>query len=470
MRSLNPSAPKRLQRRGRECPSSPRAFHMPCTSLESSPQPGDLVAGKYRIDHVMQHGGMSMVLAATHVDLGQRVAIKLLCGDSAGVSSQIASRFLREARAASAIQCVHGTRILDVGQLESGLPYLVMEQLDGADLETVVREQGPLQVTDAVDYVLQACKVVTEAHALGIVHRDIKPSNLFLTTRPDGTGFVKVLDFGISKVDDEQQAPSSLTATTMVMGTPSYMAPEQLRSAREADARSDIWALGVTLFELLTGRPPFQADTITALCAQIIADEPPALHTLRAEAPEALSHVIAWTLRKDPAQRPQNVGAFARALAPFASPSSAESIDLIVRLSEQTPPSLQERRRQLQALQGNPRCTTSSPPCRRDACKNRWAVRSKAALAGLIIGVAAGVVGVTTLLNRSAPSVEVAPIAIEPVAAAVAPLPQEQRCERDPLPAPAASHTSVAPRRAQPVAIPPSPGEERSHGPLDQRH
>ena len=418
----------------------------------------------------MQHGGMSMVLGATHVDLGQRVAIKLLCGDSTGSSSQIASRFLREARAASAIQCVHGTRILDVGQLESGLPYLVMELLEGADLETVVREQGPLRVTDAVDYVLQACKVVAEAHALGIVHRDIKPSNLFLTTRPDGTGFVKVLDFGISKVDDEQRAPSRLTAATMVMGTPSYMAPEQLRSAREADARSDIWALGVTLFELLTGRPPFQADTLTALCAQIIADEPPALHETRTDAPEALSQVIAWTLQKDPARRPQNVGALARALAPSASPSAAESVDLIVRLSEATPPSLQERRKQLQALQGSPRSTASSATCCKDTCKSRWAVRSKAALAGLLIGLAAGVVGVTTLWNRSAPPTEATPTPTEPVAPTATPLPQDPRCEQAPPLAPAASHISVPPRPAQPVALPPSHGEERSHGPLDQRH
>lgn len=284
------------------------------------PQPGDVLAGKYRVERLLGVGGMGVVVAAQHVELGQTVAVKLML-PSVGVDAVAVERFLREARAAARIQSDHVVRVFDVGKLESGAPYMVMEMLRGADLAEVLHDRGSLSVGDAVDYVLQACDALAQAHAMGIVHRDLKPSNLFLATRSDGAPLVKVLDFGISKSTAQgADAPGAhaLTATNTVMGSPMYMSPEQVRNSKQIDGRSDIWSLGIILHELLSGAPAFRADTLPGICAAIIADSPAPLRELRPDAPGGLLAVVDRCLEKDASRRYASIGELAAALVPFA--------------------------------------------------------------------------------------------------------------------------------------------------------
>jgi serine/threonine protein kinase len=291
---------------------------------------GDILAGKYRVDRVLGIGGMGVVVAATHLQLDQKVAIKFML--TPGLRNPaLVERFAREARAAVRLKSDHVARVLDVGVLESGSPYMVMEFLDGNDLGDMIGRYGAMPVETAVDCVLQACDAVAEAHSLGIVHRDLKPRNLFWTRRNDGRALVKVLDFGISK--HKSAAPDlSLTRTTEIIGSPNYMSPEQFRAARAADERSDIWALGVILYELLTGHVPFEADTITQLTAMVLSDSPRPISTLRADVPEDLARAIACCLEKDPAKRFPSVARLAEALQSFAPLDTRELAVRIARI------------------------------------------------------------------------------------------------------------------------------------------
>lgn len=289
---------------------------------------GDVLAGKYRVERVLGKGGMGVVVAATHLTLGQRVALKFLL-PQATEDPQLVARFLREARAAAAIRSEHVARVLDVGELPGGAPYLVMEYLEGRDLAAELTQHGPLPVPLAVDFVLQACEALVEAHALGIVHRDVKPANLFLVKRTDGSPCIKVLDFGIAK-QVEQQGTDALTRTTAILGSPLYMSPEQVRASTKVDLRTDVWSLGIVLHELLTGRPAFDATTASALLAMIAADPPTPLRALRPDAPVALEALIARCLEKNVAARTPSVAALARELAPFASERGRLSVERIV--------------------------------------------------------------------------------------------------------------------------------------------
>src|SRR5262245_2470661 len=179
----------------------------------------------------------------------------------AAKDSTLVSRFMREARAASRLRGEHVARVTDVGMPDNGTPYMVMEYLEGEELNTLIRRRGPLPVHEAVGYVMQACDAVAEAHSLGIIHRDIKPSNLFLTHKPNGEPCVKVLDFGISKTLTIAPIEGDLTSSEAMLGTPHYMSPEQMRASRDADRRSDIWGLGVVLYTLLAGHRPFRGGT-----------------------------------------------------------------------------------------------------------------------------------------------------------------------------------------------------------------
>jgi len=295
------------------------------------PNPGDVVAGKYKIESAIGSGGMGVVLGAQDMSLGRGVAIKFLSPSKARREGSV-PRFIREARAAASIQSEHVVRVYEVGELPGGSPFIVMEHLRGADLSQVLAARGPLPIDEAVDYLLQACEAIGEAHALGIVHRDLKPQNLFVAQRPDGGTAVKVLDFGISKAIEEG-APH-LTSTDQVMGTPLYMSPEQVRSLKNVDHRSDIWALGSILFELLTASPIFEAPSVTALCAMIAIDPPTPLRARRPSAPPELEALILRCLHKDPAGRFADVAALAEALVPFATDRgrmSATRISRVVR-------------------------------------------------------------------------------------------------------------------------------------------
>jgi serine/threonine-protein kinase len=220
---------------------------------------------------------------------------------------------------------------------------MVMEYLHGRDLAQLVQDQGPLPIDQSVAFVLQACEAIAEAHALGIVHRDLKPSNLFLTHRADGSPCVKVLDFGISKTTGMAGSGPDLgmTRTTAIMGSPLYMSPEQMASARNVDARTDIWALGAILFELLTGQVPFAADTMPQLCAMVLQEPAPPLRGKLPMAPEGLEAAILKCLEKTPASRYANVAEFAHALLPYAprwGQASAERISRILTAAGQMAP------------------------------------------------------------------------------------------------------------------------------------
>jgi eukaryotic-like serine/threonine-protein kinase len=286
---------------------------------------GTVLADKYRIDRVIGRGGMGIVLAATHVHLQQPVALKVLLPDLVD-NKGVVERFVREARASAQLRGEHVCRVSDVGSLGNGAPYFVMELLEGRDLASLIEAAGPLQVGLAVEYVLQACLGVAEAHALGIVHRDLKPANLFLTARPDGTPLVKVLDFGIAKA--QRDTNFSLTSTATVLGSPGYMSPEQLRSTRDVDVRSDVWSLGVIIYELVSGRPPFLAQSITELALRIAMDPAPPLRG----SPAGFDAVVMRCLAKEPEDRYPDVASLARALAPYGGPHALEHAHTVARL------------------------------------------------------------------------------------------------------------------------------------------
>jgi hypothetical protein len=278
---------------------------------------GDLVAGKYRIENEIGAGGMGVIVAARHEQLDQRVAIKFVRGETLGNEEGV-QRFLREARAAVRLRSEHAARVLDVGTLESGVPFMVMEYLEGQDLARVLAERGPISAELAADWIAQACEALAEAHAAGIVHRDLKPQNLFLARTVGGADHVKVLDFGVSKsIDSITGAPGALTRTSAILGSPLYMAPEQMRSSRDADARADVWALGVVLFELLTRRWPFEAETLPGLCLKVVGDPPMSIAELRPDIPEHIVAVIERCLAKDPADRYANAAELSTALEPL---------------------------------------------------------------------------------------------------------------------------------------------------------
>ena len=290
-------------------------------------------------------GGMGVVFAARHLALDERVAIKVLL-ESRRARSDAVARFLREGRVAARIRSQHVARVYDVGTLPTGEPYMVMEYLAGRDLGAALRQGGPLEIHAAIDALLQTAEALAVAHASGIVHRDLKPSNLFATKDLDGSTVIKVIDFGIAKDLHAGQGGASpyVTRTAAVMGSPQYMPPEQMRSARSADARSDIWALGAILYCLLTGKPPFAGDTLDEIQENILAG-PPKLRDARPEAPDGLDDILHRCLQRDPAARYPDVTAFAEAIAPFGPPDAPARAARIARIVASTahaggPPSL----------------------------------------------------------------------------------------------------------------------------------
>jgi serine/threonine-protein kinase len=293
---------------------------------------GDVLDGKYRVDRVLGSGGMGVVIAAHHLGLDQQVAIKLLLPDVLE-DPEAGARFEREARAAAKIKNEHIARVMDVGTLESGSPYMVMEYLEGEDLAERLRREGRLAIDHAVELVLQTCEVLAEAHGLGIVHRDLKPANLFCLLGPEGGVSIKVLDFGISKVTGPNTSHTTITKTSTLMGSPTYMSPEQIHSARRVDARTDIWSIGVILYELLAGRLPFGGESVPEICLRVTKRSPPPLRRYRPDTPSALEAVILKCLEKDRNKRFSNVAELSVALAPFGADRVQLSVERIAQLA-----------------------------------------------------------------------------------------------------------------------------------------
>ncbi|MBW2525630.1 MAG: serine/threonine protein kinase [Deltaproteobacteria bacterium] len=301
-------------------------------ALEGLPQIGQVVAGKYRIERVLGVGGMGVVVEATHTALDEKVAIKFLSGAESSDPERL-TRFTREAWAAAKIKNEHVARVSDVAQLDDGTAYLVMEYLEGRDLDGVLAS-GPLPPQTAVDYVLQAAEAVAEAHKLGIVHRDLKPGNLFLTHRADGSPCVKVLDFGISKFTMAR----GMTRSETMMGSPHYMAPEQILSSANVDARVDVWALGVILYELCAGSPPFDAEQLSQIIERILEGQ---AHPLREVAPHVsapLEAAVMHALATNADERYADLADFATALACHGSDGAQGSAKFIHGVLRGAPP------------------------------------------------------------------------------------------------------------------------------------
>ena len=304
---------------------------------------GDLIAGKFRVDRILGVGGMGVVVAARHLRLEELVAIKLLLPEAL-IDADAVRRFEREARAAVKIKSEHVTRILDVGTLESGAPFIVMEYLEGEDLAERIARTGPLAADEAIVLLLQACEAIAEAHALGIVHRDLKPANLFCVRGADGRPSLKVLDFGISKFTSVGGPSSGLgmTKTRAVMGSPYYMSPEQMESPRSVDARTDIWSLGIVLYQLLTAEVPFSGETLPQVCVNVATRPAPLLRRSRPDMPNGLEAIILRCLEKEPSKRFPTVAALATALARFGPRRAQVSLDRISRTWQQAESSLDD--------------------------------------------------------------------------------------------------------------------------------
>jgi eukaryotic-like serine/threonine-protein kinase len=302
-------------------------------SLELPFRQGEIVAQKYRIVRVLGSGGMGMVFEADHVGLDRRVALKVMVRNVDTEQAAVA-RFLREARAAARLNSPHVAKVLDVGQLGQGAPFLVMELLEGSDLQTLLKEQGPLAVDTAVDYLLEACEALAEAHHNGIIHRDLKPANLFLASDAYGGDMIKLLDFGVSKIMFGNADPQ-LTDTHSMIGSPAYMSPEQMRSTRDVDQRSDIWSLGAVLFEMVTGRVAWSGSTLGDVLLNVANEPAPTVRSFLPAAPAELDAAIARCLEKNPARRYQSVVDLALALHPLGTSRARAALDRVLRISGQ---------------------------------------------------------------------------------------------------------------------------------------
>jgi serine/threonine protein kinase len=434
---------------------------------------GEVLDGKYRVECVLGAGGMGVVVAATHVRLAQRVAIKFLLPHAAD-DEQTVARFAREGRALARLDSEHIARVIDVGALATGVPYMVLEHLVGHTLADLLNTRGPLPIAQAVTHAIEVCEAMAEAHAAGIVHRDLKPENLFLASRSDGSQVIKVIDFGISKMIDPLgvgTSASTLTGAASIVGSPLYMSPEQLCAARDADARSDIWSLGVTLFELLTGQGPFVWRSLPELCASILKEPARPLRSLLPDAPPELEAVVMRCLDKDPAKRPADMTELAFALRPFGLPEVARSSVRSTRLLQVTldphepdltppgPPEPESRVRPSESLQlsGMTTGTQPEPP-------SFWSLPRMATL----VFFTAMLVSLATVRTLRAPTrpLAAAPSAsatlpFAPPAVTLAPEPPEPGLPPSPVVSPARALDMASPRkpttRPLPARTPRSP-------------
>jgi serine/threonine-protein kinase len=290
---------------------------LPPASLIETLHEGDILVEKFRIERFLGRGAMGFVVRATDLALERQVAIKFLLRTAEG---ELERRFLREARIAAKLKSQHAVKVIDVG-IHQGAPFIAMEYLEGEDLAAHLKRLGPLSIDLAITYILQACEALAEAHGAGIVHRDIKPANLMLTTGPGGAACVKVLDFGVSKVIGPTGLAGTeevqLTSTSQAIGSPLYMAPEQINDAANVDGRADIWSIGVTLYQFLTETTPWTGTTVMALLSAMATKPATPIVEYRPDVPPGLAAVIEQCLEKDRSRRWSSVAEFAAALGPY---------------------------------------------------------------------------------------------------------------------------------------------------------
>jgi eukaryotic-like serine/threonine-protein kinase len=299
-------------------------FQLPTGSSEQNVPEGEILAGKYRVERVLGAGGMGVVVRVAPLDGEGVFALKFL-RPSVARDETAAKRFLREAEAARRIESPHVVKIPDVGELASGAPYLVMEYLEGSTLDERLAGGKSLPVAQACDLALQVAEGLAAAHAMGVLHRDIKPANLYLTTGPEGAELVKIADFGVSKIlDPDGPEGQGLTRTQTSIGSPLYMSPEQMRSARTADFRADQWSLGAVLYRMITGHLPFDAKSLPRVCVQVLTGDFEPMATHCPDLPAALAATVERCLRVEPAERYADIAELAAALAPFAGSGGPE--------------------------------------------------------------------------------------------------------------------------------------------------
>jgi serine/threonine-protein kinase len=297
------------------------------------PQPGATIVNErgdaFTVVRVLGHGGMGTVVEAAFGPAKQPLALKFLHDDLLD-HPVIPKRFQREVELATTLASAHVARVFGIDKSADGTTFMVMELLEGSDLCSILRREGPLPVWRVCRLVAQACEAIEEAHARGIVHRDLKPENLFVTRASDGSDWVKVLDFGISKViengpaaSDRKRAPArpALTRVGTTVGTPEYMAPEQLRAAPDLDGAADVYSLAVVTYELLAGRRPFTGATHEALVGEILKGHALPLKQLRSDAPEVLCGIVTAAMHRDRKKRTPTVKQLREAILPFSDPA-----------------------------------------------------------------------------------------------------------------------------------------------------
>jgi serine/threonine-protein kinase len=384
--------------------------------VQRSPFPefeiGAVLDGRFEVLRLIGQGAMGIVLEAKHLGLRQSVALKLLRPDVAA-SPGVAARFVREAHAAARLKSEHVVRIMDVGKLASGLPFIVMERLEGVDLARRLLEKRRLGFEEVADYLFQTLEALADAHRAGVIHRDLKPANLFVARLPGHAHCIKVLDFGISKLSAlGATTETELTTTRTVLGSPLYMSPEQLEDARSVEPASDIWSRGVIAFELVNGSPPFQSHNLAALLEATRHGDRAPLADQCPDAPPEFAHVIERCLEADPARRFVSAKALTVALAPWANtPERMVSIERILHVRSSRPPRPSDSRPPATRVSDN---KLSSDRQRRESVREPETAPRAALLAAAVLLV--GVCMLAWLATRSTTDTRTTPAAAPSVA------------------------------------------------------
>jgi serine/threonine-protein kinase len=431
----------------------------------SNPRLGRTAGGKYKLVRLLGAGGMGEVYEAQHSVVGRRFAIKFLHPELAG-NTEIVARFQREAQAAGSLENENIAAVLDAGTDEDGAPYLVMEYLEGEDLAHLLFRAGPLPVPRAAYILIQACRGLVAAHERNIVHRDLKPENLFVCKRNDGSDLVKVLDFGIAKLHVGGSG-TGLTHTGATMGTPFYMSLEQARGAKEVDHRTDIYSLGVILYEILTGAKPHPGESYNEILYHVISNEPAPLDNVRVGLPAGLSAVVNKAMAREAGDRYASAALLMEALIPFAG-RAVTPLRTSLGATVQTPGSIPNVRVPTEALPPQPE-PEEADVGEDEVPRNRsriYLLGGSAAILVLLVSVLVWVaLGRKPESKVAMPVPAVQPVTAQPVAvlapspAPAAVVPPVEKIESPPASPPERPPGQRQPKRQPSAVIPPVAGK-----------